>query len=575
MSKAPTGSANTEADPFKTLQSILGTSLISFAPQDSDRTELPEDFKAGDLEKPQETQDKFEAYDYNSSLKHFKELHEEIVSASETLDQYHQSLTEFQSNIKHLSTDMEALQTRSLNLSKNLNKYQCVEKRLAPLVEALVIPPSIMKQIVEGDINARWRASLSYIVRRKKEIGMLKDEQAFSAIKSSEYQIQLITTKACEKIRDFIVSRIRRLRMAMVNSQAVQQNLLENKLLYKFLFENNPKLAVELRQAYVYTMTWYYRSYFGRYIKYLEQLPVSTADRSVLLGSDDTGTRRLFGSSSTRSVGAGGPQDYMVLGTRANTVNSEDSSVLGVSNQPNSVKCWMETCYRSLNLALLDNSSVEYHFLSSFFGPAGDITQTFNQIFAPTYELGNAYLSTVTAETYDAYGLLICIRIAKNIEAEVEHRKIPIMQDYLNEQFLVLWPKLQSVIDMHCESLRKASTRSSTFALTSQHAATLVPHQITQHYASFLSGILTLCEGYDSETEPVSKSLLRLRNDFEMFLTKTSAVLNSGSSADKQETFLYNNYFLVYTILSDAEGHLAEQEKEHFKLLTEAYEKKA
>lgn len=574
MSKAPAGSANTELDPFKTLQSILGTSPISFAPQNSDRTELPDDFKAEDLEKPQEKQEKSPTYDYNTSLKHFNELHEEIVGASEALDLYHKSLTEFQSNIQHLSTDMEALRTRSMNLSKSLDKYQRVEKRLAPLVEALVIPPSIMKQIVEGDINARWRASLSYIVRRKKEIGMLQDEQAFSAVKSAEYQIQLITTKACEKIRDFIVSRIRRLRMAMVNSQAVQQNLLENKLLYKFLFENKPKLAVELRQAYVYTMTWYYKSYFGRYIKYLEQLPITTADRSVLLGSDDTGTRRLFGGS-TRSVGAGGPLDYTVLGTRANSVNSEDSSVLSVSSQPHSMTYWMETCYRSLNVALLDNSSVEYHFLTDFFGPAGDISQTFNQIFAPTYDLGNTYLSTVTTETYDAYGLLICIRIAKKLEVELEHRKMPVMQDYLNEQFLVLWPKLQNVIDMHCESLRKAATRSSTFALTSQHAATLVPHQVTQHYASFLSGILTLCEGYDSETEPVSKSLLRLRNDFEMFLTKTSAVLNSGSSADKQETFLYNNYFLVYTILSDAEGHLAEQEKEHFKLLTEAYEKKA
>lgn len=134
------------------------------------------------------------------------------------------------------------------------------------------------------------------------------------------------------------------------------------------------------------------------------------------------------------------------------------------------------------------------------------------------------------------------------------------MENYLNLQLMNLWPRFQLVMDAHCDSLRRSTSKSSVHSFGGQDSssnaslsstAALVPHQITQTFSSFVAGILSLCEE-DSESEPVANSLLRLRNEFESLLTKISASFGptkSGASS-KREKFLYNNYFLVSTILS-------------------------
>lgn len=169
-------------------------------------------------------------------------------------------------------------------------------------------------------------------------------------------------------------------------------------------------------------------------------------------------------------------------------------------------------------------------------------------------------------DSYDAYGILICIRICRKLEFELQHRRVPIMESYFNLQLINLWPRFQIVMDAHCDSLRRSAARASLHTLggqdggsgsggrASSSSAALVPHQITQVFSSFVAGILSLCED-DSESEPVANSLLRLRNEFESLLTKISAssfgsTKSTIAGPSKREKFLYNNYFLVSTILS-------------------------
>lgn len=136
---------------------------------------------------------------------------------------------------------------------------------------------------------------------------------------------------------------------------------------------------------------------------------------------------------------------------------------------------------------------------------------------------------------------------------------MPVLESYLNLQLINLWPRFQLVMDAHCDSLRRSTAKASVHAFGGQDdgagksssSAALVPHQITQSFSSFVAGILSLCEE-DSESEPVANSLLRLRNEFESLLTKISASFGSSKAAggSKREKFLFNNYFLVSTILS-------------------------
>lgn len=236
----------------------------------------------------------------------------------------------------------------------------------------------------------------------------------------------------------------------------------------------------------------------------------------------------------------------------------------------------METPYRSLNLALVDNATIEYQFLTGFFSRPNDRTiEMFNEVFeSATLAQAHRFTKSLVSDSYDAYGVLILIRLVKKLEFELQHRKIPVLEGYFNLELINLWPKLQSIMDGHCESLRRAATRSSSYSMANSSSSggnvpnSSAAHVTTQHFASFLAGVLTLCPDDDSATEPVSNSLMRLRNDFESFLTKVSNAIGDQTA---RERFLKHNYTLVSTILSDITGKLAEAQQEHFNLLTDAY----
>ena len=64
------------------------------------------------------------------------------------------------------------------------------------------------------------------------------------------------------------------------------------------------------------------------------------------------------------------------------------------------------------------------------------------------------------------------------------------------------------------------------------------------------------------DDEPVANSLRRLRGEYDTFLQKASK--GAGADQRKRDRFLSNNYALVMTIIADAEGRLAAEQKEHF-----------
>jgi hypothetical protein len=510
---------------------------------------------------------------YDEKMKEFENLHKVIEVSDVKLKEIQEFLSNRQGDLDMLSKDMESLEVRSRQISAKLKTKQTVESKLAPIVEALIIPPMIVRQIADGEISLQWKSALKYIVQRQNELIALKNRGGeVKAIKGAEGQLKLVVDKAIERIRDFIVTRIKSLRVAGINAQAIQKDLLNYRELYSFLSNANPSLAKDLLQAYINTMIWYYNGFFLRYYKSLEKLNLHKVDKTVLLGSDDSSRRGLLFYSRTGPIMKAA--DSLTLGNRGNIISSDDPSVmLAQIAETNTMQHWMEVGFRSFNLALIDNITVEYQFLTEFFKLKNgeEVTRVFNNIFEKTFQVGQEFTKFLLEESYDAFGILICIRLVRKLEFELQHRRVPVGENYLNLQLINLWPRFQIVMDSHCDSLRRATSRASIHNSSDGSSSALVPHHITQTFSSFISGILTLCEGEDNNGEPVSNSLQRLRNEFELLLTKISAAF----AKNKREVFLYNNYFLVCTILSDVTGQLAEKEKEHFKLLTDAYEENA
>ena len=235
----------------------------------------------------------------------------------------------------------------------------------------------------------------------------------------------------------------------------------------------------------------------------------------------------------------------------------------------------IEVPFRNFNLALIDNASAEYSFLTEFFhaGSFHHVSRIFAEIFEPTFALGQSMIKDLIENTYDCLGLLLCVRLNQHSAFELQRRKVPVADGYINGANMLLWPRFQVAMDLHCESIRRlASTvasRSATSALsftgTSDSAKqSTAPHQFTQRFGQFLHGILAV--SYEAgDDEPVSNSLRRLRGEYEAFLVKASKGV--GGDGRKRERFLSNNYALVLTIIADTEGKLAQEQKSHFEEL--------
>lgn len=319
-------------------------------------------------------------------------------------------------------------------------------------------------------------------------------------------------------------------------------------------------------------MRWYYLNQFTRYQKALEKVKLHILDKHDVLGQDD-GSRKTTLLSASKP--AGPPHDAFNLGRRIDLLKTTNQSALSsyLAEEDKSTH-YLEFPFRNFNLALIDNASAEYSFLTTFFSPSisyATISRHFNHIFDPTFALGNSLTKALTSDTVDGLGLLLCVRLNQHSAFELQRRKIPAVDGYINGTAMLLWPRFQLVMDMHCDSLRRATSalpsapRSISAAEQAKQSA--APHFLTQRFAQFVQGILAL-SGEAGDDEPVASSLVRLRSEVEAFLTKVAKAIKEKR---KRERFLFNNYSLILTIMGEVEGKLAGEQRAHFEDLRKAY----
>lgn len=319
------------------------------------------------------------------------------------------------------------------------------------------------------------------------------------------------------------------------------------------------------------TMRWYFLDQFTRYVKALERLKVHVIDKQDLLGQDD-GIRKTNLLSASKVTGP--PHDAFSLGRRIDIIrNANQTALPSYLAEEDKSTHYLEFLFRNFNLALIDNASAEYSFLTSFFAPSlplSTISRNFNYIFEPTFSLGRTLTRSLINDAVDCLGLLICVRLNQHFAFELQRRKIPAVDGYINGTGMLLWPRFQVIMDMHCESVRKATSLLSSQVPSSkaeQAKQSAAPHFLTQRFGQFLEGIVAL-SAEAGDDEPVSTSLGRLRTEMEAFLTKLSKTI---ADSRKRERFLYNNYSLILTILGDLDGKLAMEQREHFEALRRAY----
>ena len=509
----------------------------------------------------------------------FEDLHNSILACDEVLKSVETYLTNFQADLGAVSAEIESLQNRSITLNTKLENRRVVENLLGPAVEDISISPAVVKTIAEGPIDDKFVKAISELDKRSKTVeAKLKDQPDVKAFADIKPLLNDLSNKAVERIRDHASAQIKAIRSPSINAQIIQQQaFLKFKDLYAFLAKRQPQLAQEICQAYVNTMRWYYLNHFTRYQKALEKLRLHTLDKHDLLGSDDTAKRpQLLGNSRVPPSS----HDAFSLGRRIELLKSSSPHALtAYLAEEEKAAHYLEVPFRSFNLALIDNASFEHTFLTTYFGPAQNyhaISRTFLSIFEPTLTLGQTLTKQLTESTTDTLGILSCVRLNQHFAFELQRRKVPTLESYINATNMLLWPRFQQIMDLHCDSLRKLtsslptrpSASSAILGSSSSSSQSTAPTPLTQRFANLIHGILAL-SSEAGDDEPVANSVGRLRSEFEAYLTRASKGI---AEQRKRERFLLNNYSLVGTVLGDCEGRLGVEVRRHFEGLREAFE---
>ncbi|KAF3942350.1 hypothetical protein ABW19_dt0209002 [Dactylella cylindrospora] len=512
--------------------------------------------------------------DYEKEKDKFLDLHRSIKACDEVLQSVESYLSSFKTDLGHVSAEIETLQNRSSALNTKLNNRKNVERLLGPIVDDVALPPSVIQIIAESDVNDAWVSSLQDADRKIKALDRRKT-QNIKAMEDVKPELERLTNRAIERLRDYFVAKIKSLRIPNTNAQIIQQNgFLRYKELFGFMARHHPQLADEISQAYINTMRWYYLSHFQRYQKALEKLKLHTIEKSDLLGLEETSRRGplLPGMKSS----APSLVDAITLGRRFDVYKNQDAPLIQAqAAEDDKSNHYLELPFRSYNFALAENAASEFSFLTEFFAHKkfDQVSKMFHQIFDPALSAGQAFTKSLVENSLDALGILLCVRLNQQSAFFLQRKRVPVLENYTNGTNILLWPRFQMVMDMHSENLRKSSGsgsgRQSSIASAANDMArqSAAPHPLTQKFAQFMHSLLLLSADAGDD-EPSTNSLRRIRTDFEAFLTKLSA---SISDKHKRERFLYNNYSLALTIISDTEGKLASEQKSHFEALMRAF----
>jgi hypothetical protein len=499
----------------------------------------------------------------------YQELHAAITSCDDVSKSVEMYLSDFQSELGAVSAEIETLQTRSVQLNAMLENRRKVEQLLGPAVEEISISPRAVRLIAEGPIDENWVKALNEIEARMTSIeAKVSGSSSTKAIEDVRPLLNDIKNKAVERIRDYLVSQIRALRSPNINAQIIQQQrLVKFKDLYSYISRAHPQLTGEITQAYINTMRWYYLSHFTRYLQALEKIKVYPSDRNDILGGDPSAPKTGHIISSGRSGSAA--HDPFSLGRRIDILRTSNHMALSayLAEEDNAFH-GIEVPFRNFNLALVDNISAEYSFMTEMFSTLSfhQISRKAVEIFEPVFALGQGLTKQLIENSTDSLGVLICVRLNQQAAFELQRRKVPVADSYINGINMQLWPRFQVIMDLHRESLKRVASNTGRSAVSALSLAggddltqSSAPHFLTQRFGQLLHGILVLSSDAGDD-EPVANSLKRLTAEFDGLLTKLS---RSGGDAKRREKFLFNNYSLILTIISDTHGKLATEQKQH------------
>lgn len=466
-------------------------------------------------------------------------LHNSISSCDKILENMETMLVNFQQVLNNISSEITALQKKSVMMSQQLTNRLVVKNELYQFIDNLAIPEEMIRSIMESPVTDK--EFLTHLNELNHKLGMVKElsfKESKSASDVSEI-LEKLKIKAMTKLRTYLLEQVYKFRIPMTNYQVPQNAMLKYKFFFEFILSNERQVAQEVCTEYVNTMSKIYYSYFKSYSTRLAGLRFEEAvSKDDLMGIEDTASKGLFAKTTSLK----NKSTVFTIGNRGDILKSElEAPIIFPHNQQQQkAKYPFEALFRSEQYALVDNACREYLFVTEFFLVRGNQAQDlFNQIMGRTMSLMVKNLETFVVDCFDTIALFLCIQLILRYQIMCHKRCVNALDKYWDTLQSTLWPRFETIFRMNIQSIRDCDPTKFSSKETG-------PHYITRRYAEFSAAIVGITENFPNET--VSRLLLELQNEVECFMLRYAAIFPQRK---EQLIYLINNYDLILGILME------------------------
>jgi vacuolar protein sorting-associated protein 52 len=226
----------------------------------------------------------------------------------------------------------------------------------------------------------------------------------------------------------------------------------------------------------------------------------------------------------------------MILGDRYKVADDSKFGVIfpkALTKTPTKLYTY-DIIFKSLNVYLTQIGNTEYLFLQDFFEDVSMFTEIFAKINGVMLRTWNVFCDG----TFDILGILIMIRVLRQLEVALNKRGVLGLNDYFEEVQLLLFSKFKSLLDLNAQSIKEAN-------LTKLVKMEFDSNNLSKRY-SILS--TSVCQLNKDETlkRHIEGHMELLRKPFDELL-KTIAEMNPEKS--KKLVYLINSYDIIRTNL--------------------------
>ncbi|RKP10887.1 Sac2 family-domain-containing protein [Thamnocephalis sphaerospora] len=463
-------------------------------------------------------------------------VHEEVEHCLQLVDTMEETLQGFQTNLAEVSREIMHVQQSSSTMTLHIQNRKAAQQALDKSLLKLVVPPTLISVIMQNAIDDLYMDNLAVLHAKLQHARRL---EADGTKLSSDLTgcLERLRLAATARVRVFLLEKIRSLRVPNTNVQIIQQAvLLRHQPAFRFLRKWHTEAASEVLQEYVNAMTIYYLDNFEQYSRGLWKLMTAAIEKGELTLAGEMAKSGVFANYRPSSQSSA----FRITDRAASLASTENEVILTHVAEDMAQTFPLERIIRSVNAALRDNACAEYVFILQFFIHRSEVegAEIFARVFQPTIKAMLADLRHAVDNTYDLLGLLMSVRVLEQAGIEMERRQMPILESYLQEAIMIIWPKYQLLVDRIVRNTRELPWKKLSAGLD------VKPHGMTRRFAELSAAILEFSLGPNDGV--VQSSILKLRSEFGMLFTKLAA---SFRVPIDQHAFAINNLATITTTL--------------------------